>query len=57
MIEQGKEHLKTNGSFWLVARHQKGGKMLEKKMEEVYGNVETVERQSGFRVYKSIKTV
>ena len=57
MIEQGKEHLKTNGSFWLVGRHKIGGKMFEKKMEEVYGNVETVERQSGFRVYKSVKTI
>lgn len=57
MIEQGKEHLKTDGTFWLVGRHRFGGKMFEKKMEDVFGNVETIERQSGFRVYRSKKTI
>jgi len=57
MIELAKEHLKTDGTFWLVGRHKFGGKMFEQKMEEVFGNVETVERESGFRIYRSRKTI
>ncbi len=55
MIEQAPEHLVTGGSLWLVARHNFGGAQFEKKMEEVFGNVETIARQSGFRVYRSKK--
>lgn len=54
-IEQSFNHLNKNGSLQLVARHQKGGKMLAKKMDEVFGNVETLAISSGFRIYKSVK--
>jgi 16S rRNA G1207 methylase RsmC len=53
IIEQSKSHLKTDGSLSLVALHNRGGAMLEKKMKEVFGNVETVAKKSGFRVYQS----
>ena len=46
-------YLKKNGLLQLVARHQKGGKSLEKKMKEVFGNVKVVSRKSGYRVYVS----
>jgi 16S rRNA G1207 methylase RsmC len=39
----------------VVARHAKGGKMLEKRMEEKFGNVEVVAKKGGFRVYVSKK--
>jgi len=54
-IEESVEHLTEGGSLQLVARHQKGGKMLALHMEEVFGNVETLAIQSGFRIYKSVK--
>lgn len=54
-IEQSFEKLNKNGSLQLVARHQKGGKMLQEKMEAVFGNVEVIAKKSGFRVYKSVK--
>jgi len=54
LIEQAKEHLNPNGTLQLVARHQKGGKMLEKKMLAVFGNVDVLGKKAGFRVYKSI---
>ncbi len=53
IIEKAPEHLKNQGSLQLVARHKKGGAMLEKKMLEVFGNVQVVAKKSGFRVYKS----
>jgi len=57
LIANAKSRLYTNGFFWLVARHNKGGSSFEEKMEEIFGNVETIARQSGFRVYRSKKTV
>lgn len=55
MIQNAPLHLNKNGAFYLVARHKKGGEVLENKMKEVFGNVEAVARESGFRVYKSVK--
>jgi len=54
LIEDAKKHLNDRGSIQIVARHQKGGKVLMNKMKDVFGNVDTVAKSSGFRVYKSI---
>ena len=54
-ITESFEHLNKNGSLQLVARHNKGGKILSQKMEETFGNMEVLDRSGGFRVYKSIK--
>ncbi|MBU2589314.1 MAG: methyltransferase [Nanoarchaeota archaeon] len=53
MIEKAKNYLKKNGSLQLVARHNKGGKGLSEKMKEVFGNLDTLVKQGGFRVYIS----
>jgi len=55
IIEQSPQRLKTNGSLQLVARPNKGGKTLAKKMKEVFDNVEIIGRGYGFCVYKSVK--
>jgi len=55
IITEAKTHLETGGNLQLVARHQKGGKMLEKKMQETFGNVEEISKKAGYRVYKSEK--
>ena len=55
LIEQSKEHLKTNGSLQLVARHNKGGRTLSKKMEEVFGNARVIAKKAGYWVYVSVK--
>lgn len=54
-IEESFDHLEKEGVFLLVARHQKGGKMLEKKIAEVFGESETIAKKGGFRVYKGVK--
>ncbi len=53
IIEKAKDHLKKGGLLQLVARHNKGGKQLEKKMKEVFNNVEATAKKSGYRVYIS----
>lgn len=55
IIQEGFLHLHTGGYLQLVALHNKGGAMLEKKMKNVFGNVETLAKKSGFRVYCSRK--
>lgn len=56
MIEQSKEHLEKNGLFQMVARHNIGGRELEKHMVRVFGNVKQIAKKSGFRIYVSEKT-
>ncbi|NQV09090.1 class I SAM-dependent methyltransferase [Candidatus Woesearchaeota archaeon] len=53
MIEESKDFLKKNGLLQLVARHNKGGKTLEEKMLDVFGNVKQIAKKSGYRVYVS----
>jgi 16S rRNA (guanine1207-N2)-methyltransferase len=55
IIEDSYKHLDKEGTLQLVARHNKGGKTLSEKMEEVFGNVEAIAISGGFRVYLSRK--
>ncbi|HLC64509.1 MAG TPA: methyltransferase [Candidatus Nanoarchaeia archaeon] len=55
MIEDSILHLNRHGSLQIVARHNKGGKELEKKMKQVFGNVSEIAKKAGYRVYKGIK--
>ena len=55
LIGQSKNHLKINGSLQLVARHNKGGKTLSRKMSEVFGNVKVIAKKSGYWIYMSVK--
>jgi 16S rRNA G1207 methylase RsmC len=55
LIEESSVHLEKLGTLQLVARHNKGGSVLEQKMKDVFGNVETLVKSGGFRVYISIK--
>jgi len=54
LIEESKNYLKEKGSLQIVARHNKGGKTLSKKMEEVFGNVKVIAKKSGYFVYMSL---
>ena len=53
IIEKAKKFLSEGGSLQIVAMHNKGGRRLSEKMKEVFGNVEAVVKESGFRVYLS----
>lgn len=55
LIEQSKNYLKQGGNLQIVARHNRGGKTLSKKMEEVFGNAKVIARKSGYFVYMSSK--
>ena len=53
MIEESKNFLLPNGLFQMVARHNKGGSELEKKMIAVFGNSRQIAKKSGYRIYVS----
>lgn len=55
MIQGSYDHLDEDGSLQLVARHNKGGKMLSEKMQDIFGNVSILSRKSGYRVYMGEK--
>lgn len=54
LINESSDHLKPNGSLWLVAYHNKGGSTLKEIMKTRFGNAEDVIKSGGVRVYKSI---
>lgn len=53
MIQDAPKYLKQGGLLQVVARHNKGGRSLSKKMEDVFGNVKDIAKKGGFRVYVS----
>ena len=53
IIEKAPQFLGDKGLLQLVARHNKGGKHLSIKMQEVFGNVKEIAKKSGYRVYVS----
>lgn len=55
IVDRARDFLKDGGSLQLVALHNKGGSRLAERMKDVFGNVETVVKKSGFRVYISKK--
>lgn len=56
LITECKDHLNSKGTLQIVARHNKGGSRIEERMREVFGNVETLAKGGGFRVYMSINS-
>jgi len=55
IIEESKDHLKDGGTLQLIAMHNKGGKMLGQKIEEVFGNMTTLVKSGGYRIYMGIR--
>ncbi|AZR74703.1 16S rRNA methyltransferase [Anoxybacter fermentans] len=55
LIEKSREHLKPGGLLYTVCRTRQGAKSLAKKIEKVFGEVDEVDKGSGYRVYCGIK--
>jgi len=49
-------YLKSEGYFYLVVQTKKGAQNFANKMNEIFGNVELVAIQSGFRLFRSQKS-
>ena len=55
MFDQSIQHLKENGCLWVVMRKSHGALSAKKKIEEIYGNCEIVNREKGFYILCSQK--
>ena len=55
ILEKAKEFLNDSGELWVVIRKKQGSDSVKKKMMEVYGNCEVVNKDKGFCVLKSVK--
>ncbi len=50
-----KDKLNDGGLFYAVVQKKQGADSFKKKLEGVYGNVEIVNKESGYIIFKSIK--
>ncbi len=55
MFEEAYDFLDGNGVLWIVIRKQQGAPSAKKKIEEVFGNCEIVEKEKGYYILKAIK--
>jgi len=55
IIAESIDYLVDNGTLTIVIGKQHGASSAEKKMEEVFGNVERLERKKGFWILQSVK--
>ncbi len=55
LISESYAHIAPGGNMQIVARTQKGGRMLASFMEKTFGNVAVLKKKSGFGVYFSKK--
>lgn len=55
MLQESYERLKPNGTLWIVAKTSQGAKRLQRILQEMFGNAETVDRHGGYRVIKATK--
>ena len=55
IFEQSFHHLKANGSLWVVIQKKQGGPSAFAKLEELFGEVETVDKSKGYFIYKAKK--
>ena len=55
LMQEAYDHLAPGGTLQLVARHNKGGETLGKRIMELFGNTDDSRRARGYRVYVGTK--
>ncbi len=55
VVTDGFEHLNHNGWMYIVIQKKQGAESMKNKMEEVFGNVQVVNKASGYLILKAIK--
>ena len=51
----GYEHLNKGGKIYIVIQKKQGAPSMESKMNEVFGNVKTIEKKNGYFIFESTK--
>lgn len=55
IFQQAYDHLTEGGRFYAVIRKNQGAASAVKELERLFGNCETIERQSGFHILQSFR--
>lgn len=55
LFAEAQRCLKPGGSLWVVLRTAQGAKSWQKRLAGQFGNCETVKKDGGFRILRSIK--
>ena len=55
ILEKAKDYLNDDGELWVVIRKNQGADSAKKKMIEVFGNCEIIDRSKGFYILLSKK--
>ena len=55
ILTEAKDHLVKNGVLLVVIQKKQGAPSAEKKMAEVFGNVEIVTKDKGYYILRSVK--
>lgn len=55
IVINGLKHLNHNGCIYIVIQKKQGAESMKKKMEEVFENVQVVNKANGYLILKSIK--
>ncbi len=55
IIEEAKDHLVIDGELWIVIQKKQGAPSAKKKMIEVFGNADVVNKDRGYFVLRSTK--
>ncbi|QOS81324.1 class I SAM-dependent methyltransferase [Paenibacillus sp. JNUCC31] len=56
IFEQAYRHLKIGGSLWVVIQKKQGAPSAKVKLESLFGRVEEVTKDKGYRIFKAVKT-
>ena len=57
IYEESYGKLNKDGEFWCVIQTKHGAKSTQKKIEQVFGNCETMEIEGGYRIFRAVKKV
>jgi 16S rRNA (guanine1207-N2)-methyltransferase len=55
MFANAQRCLQTGGALWVVIRTAQGAKSWQKRLQQQFGNCETVSLESGYRVLRCVK--
>ena len=55
IYEQAFNQLMSGGTLWVVIQKKQGAPSTQKKMQELFGNVETVAKERGYSIFRSQK--
>lgn len=55
MVDDAFAQLNPGGEYWCVIQTKQGAPSMKKKLAETFGNVEDVEREAGYHIFRAAK--